>query len=220
MTNHKIAISTCLSLFTMLTLVSCSSSKDASKENFTKAINKDILHSRKCLKYSYPLKFESDQRDVKDFGNLTQDDLNMNLALEKVGLLKSTNFDYTPRFSWANARTDEAEYIKSGSPKYTGKEFSITETGKQYQIIDKLPMICYTGGREVTEIIEFTEPVESNGAKVATVRYKYKNINTPNWIQDESIAAELAKYKKTNLILFDDVLLDKTEMILTNEGWK
>jgi hypothetical protein len=140
MLNYKIAISTCLSLCIIITLASCNSSKDASKENLAKAINRSTNHYKKCLKYNYPQQLKSDVRDRtlmvigdrSESFTLTEDDLKINFALEKVGLLKSNSFDYIPKdFLTTSYIISEAEYKKRGLPIYTGKEFSLTKKGRQ-----------------------------------------------------------------------------------------
>ena len=228
MLNYKIAISACLFLCVMITLASCNSSKDASKENLAKAINGHINYSKKCLKYHYPQQFKSDVRDrtlmvIGDKSEgfaLTKDDLKMNFALEKVGLLKSNNFEYITKEFLPNSYTiSQDEYNKRGFPMYTGKEFSLTKKGRQYQLSNNLSMICYADGDEVTEIITFTEPVESNGAKITKVRYNFKDRNIRDWGQDKSVAAALIKYKEKHLTQTSNIFSNEIKMTLTNEGW-
>jgi hypothetical protein len=228
MLNYKIAILACLLVCNMITLASCNSSKNASKENLAKAINGHINYHKQCLKYNYPQQFKSDARDrtLMVAGNasegfaLTEDDLKMNFALEKVGLLKSNNFDYIPKeFLMTSYTVSKSEYKKRGLPMYTGKEFSLTNKGRQYQLSNQLSMICYADGNEVTEIIMFTEPAESNGVKVIKVRYNFKDRNIRGWVQDESVAAALIKYKEKHVTQSSNFFSDEIKMTLTNQGW-
>jgi hypothetical protein len=200
MIDNKVLTITALSIIVAFELVSCSSTKDTSKDNLAKAINKKAHQAKECLMYSYPLKLDSDKNDLSI----------KNLALEKIGILKSVDFDYTTRFSLR----DPADL-----PKYKGKEFFITEKGKQYQQHNS---ICYTGGIGDIEVLKFTEPAESGGVKTTNVTYRYKDENIPEWVQSENVTAELKKYvtKYRRSFPGDGSKVAIIKLTLTNEGWE
>jgi hypothetical protein len=211
MIDNKVLTITALSIIVAFELVSCGNVKDASKDNLAKAIDKKAHQAKECLMYGYPVKFDSDKNDLSIKNPLAgAEDVSLNLALEKVGILRSVDFDYTTRFSLR----DPAEL-----PKYKGKEFFITEKGKQYQQHNS---ICYTGGIGNIEVLKFTEPAENGGVKTTNVTYRYKDENIPEWVQNENVTAELKKYVTRYRRGFpgDGSKVAVIKLTLTNEGWE
>lgn len=181
--------------------VACSDKKDANKSNFKEAINNHL--DSKCISfggsYNFPVEIE-----LKGYN---KDELD---SLEKVGLLKSVEKKLELKAMFGNP-----------TKIVDGLEYSLTDLGKTAfsskvrAYVGEQSQLC-AGKYKVTEIINFTEPADMMGVKLVRVTYKKVAVDVPTW------AYELVKEKNfeyASKIISKEAQDDKTELVLTNEGW-
>jgi hypothetical protein len=210
-----------LSLSLSLSISSCNSAKNPSKENFTQVINESIKDDSGACLYNayYPKRYDA-YRLVKK----NDKELKASQALERMGLLTSKKVDYTQQYSQSDPRFAFAYIL--GSKKEIGQEFTLTEKGQKYATFepDKTSAICYSRGAEVSRIMNFTEPADKDGQKVTFVTYRYKYKNIPEWAKDPDVMAEISTIKEvydkkdSPFDPFGEMQLTRT-FKLTNEGW-
>ena len=202
--------SSVFSLVILLALTGCNNPKDANKENFTKAINNSFKESmRACidLNAQFPVKFET------EFGlyrNTSMDEfifISRYEALAEIGLLvlKKSENSSGRGFDYRNKTT----YI-----------FNLTEEGKKY--FQPKKGFCY-GDREVTEIVNFTEPTEVLGMtfKASQVNFKYQTKNLAPWVNKLQKLKKMGvfPYVKADIDSISSPVEKSTSLVLANNGW-
>ena len=131
-------------------------------------------------------------------------------SFEKIGLLKSVE------------KKLELKAMFGNSTKIVdGLEYSLTDLGKTAfsskvrAYVGEQSQLC-AGKYKVTEITNFTEPADMMGVKLVRINFKKVAVDVPTW------AYELVKEKNfeyASKIISKEPQDDKTELILTNEGW-
>lgn len=187
-------------------LVACNSPRDASEENFTKAINDELAD--KCIKVDpdgrhflrrkdqYPVTMPTNAVHVERFD-----------ALVDVGVLKSSA---TTTVNPSRRRT-----IISGSRKVPNKRYELTEEGKAALWSPEFLIFC-AGHYEVKSIKDFTLPNDGADAKVSKVRITYEAVDVPDWARSQPVLEFYPELKK-KLIGEREA---RVRLHLTNNGWK
>jgi hypothetical protein len=194
----------------LLALTGCNNPKDVNKENFTKAINNSFKDSmRACINFDvkFPVQFQTE-----------------------FGLYRNTSMDEVKVISQYEALADVGLLVLQKSEKTSGTGFdyrnnttyivNLTESGKKY--FQPKKGFCY-GDREVTEIVNFTEPTEVLGMafKASQVNFKYQTKNLAPWINKLQQLNKIGvfPYVKADIDSTSSPVEKSTSLVLTNNGW-
>jgi hypothetical protein len=210
----------CFSIFLLLAAVTgltgCSNPRDANKKNFTEAINKAIADSIFIGLDEMPVsefnggrgghrlakieqRFETGDHYLKVpkllFGDRKRELLLDDLTKKGI-VIPWMNAFYTGQglFDFPN----DVYLFKSAKLRYA----------KPVRSGGSLVYAFYCGKPAVERIIEWTEPGDSNGMKITSVKYKARLDEVPDW------SSSLKKY-------YDESLQNDKEamLVLTNNGW-
>ncbi|WP_233833830.1 hypothetical protein [Paraburkholderia sp. ZP32-5] len=201
-----------LSLIALTLFAGChDKSQDASRENFTAAINGFLAqHGHMCLaKYDWPIYVTTD-----DTANGTRDALQMPV-LEKLGLVKGKNVqaertDADGKKIYANARV-----------------YELTPEGQKYYL--HIPEVVATATKTVThpadfcaasltldKVVGWEKPMQLNGKTVSSVVYTYK-IDPAPWAKDADAQRVFPMVKR--VIEGAGTMQLREGVHLTSEGW-
>ena len=191
------------SLGLLLLMGSCSSPRDASKDNFKRIIGQSIKNDKVCTVgyYKFPQIVPDSSKD--EYKNKVENDLALFVKQGWVKIEKSmvntfpsvvsemsTVYDLTPEGS-KNSRIDSISR-NMGTRNTTYYKF------------------CYAQGKEIIEINAFGDPVEEGGRKIVKVPFTYKVTGKKDdWINQYPDKSQ-----------FTEVNFDEFTLTLTNEGWQ
>jgi len=182
-------------VFALLTsfIISCSPDpKEATSENFTKAINEAIKEKGNFISDRI---FDGDRKLFKSAGLIE-----IYTELEE----KQDFLSFIERRKDNNPEMVEVE------------KYRLTELGKKYNKEKILGSgFCY-GNSEVVEIKNFTEPTNMGGYTVSHVKYTFKINNIPEWVH---VLKKKYKWMEKDINSSKTPLSGKATLILTNTGW-
>lgn len=196
-------------------LAACSSSQDANKKNYEKAINQYLIQSDFCVALA-PMTDDSQQFSISDrYGSdyvriVSRDAKGQEIneqALKQMAILEDNGI---------YKKESEQNFSAKGSSDKTMQMsiFKLTEVGvKHFKRSLNGPLLC-VGKEKVKQIDWFTEPTTADGMIVSKVVYEpeYKlNKFAQKLIKNGQIDLEeqIAEGQK-----------NRTMLVLTNEGWK
>jgi hypothetical protein len=198
-----------LAIAAVVALSACGSSKNASKQNFAKAIDAHYatnctaldfsMGTRLFAKFSEGGGFPASVADGVEAGHPEKHTGAPFEALEKVGLLTS--------------KTTEVQAGLFGA-KVAGKEYSLTEAGTKALLKPGRASFC-VGHRKVDEVVQFSEPSSGMGQTVSQAKYTYTVVDVPAWASDPALQdafpelAEVLEPKKEAHV----------DLVLMNDGW-
>lgn len=208
----------CLSVILLMAgMTGCSNPKDANRKNFTEAINKAIADS---------IFIGIQEMPVSEFNGG-----HGGRRLAKIEQRFETGDHYlkVPKLLFSDRKQELLidDLVKKGviipwmSAFYTGQGlfdlpvdvYLFKSSGLRYakpvRNGSSLVYVFYCGRPGVDKIIEWTEPGESNGAKITSVRYKARLDDAPDW------SSGLKRYFDEGLQTEKDAML-----VLTNNGWR
>jgi hypothetical protein len=228
----------CVGVFFIMLLTSCSSVKDASKENFSVAIRKYIINTPSCnyswvsLPYVVGFKNEPNMKaNQPDYIPFRADLVKLDYFV-KIGFLQTKERD--------NTKSQNSAFAPS-TMEFRGypyeREYTLAEKGGKFAKVrdnskDAIRMInnrstnynlCYARTRELDKIIKFDEPAEKNGMKMTNVTYSYKITGLDDWFKQSDIDVADAEAKNRKSMAGKDGGADGTAQAtlkLTNEGWE
>lgn len=182
-------------------VVGCGSAKDASKGNFSKAIQA-YLDTQKGLCAAVPAKeypFSLANKGFFPDGKRRAD------ALADVDLL---------------ARRDTQLKASFGNAMEAGSEYQLTDLGKKYLVAGGANTLgghdAFCSGRyEIVAVDNFTEPSDAMGITVSQASYRYTVKGAADWAKSEGMRAAYENFKKQA----EGEVRDKAVLVLTNEGW-
>lgn len=181
----------------------CSNKHDASKSNFSAAIQ-DYLNTKKGACVVLPKKTMPFTLQKTGEWNINHE-IERSGALVKAGLLSGKDTQVKPDF---------------GNQLVPGIEYSLTDEGKKYLVSDSgetlgpWPALC-RGKLTVTAIDTFTEPSDAMGMKISQVKFSYRVENAPDWAKSADLQAVNPQLKKD----MSDSASDKAVLISTSDGW-
>jgi hypothetical protein len=170
----------------------------ASKDNFTKAIDAQLV--KLCI--------------AIDLGTLTPFPISianndMNFArynvLAKAGLLTAVD-------SWV--KPSQYSEIMAGTQTVPGKTYSLTDEGRQVLRDPRTTIFC-AGHYKVDDVVDFTVPGNAMGETISQVTFTYSPSDVPAWVSTgvqaafPSLAKELAPKQQ-----------GEANMVLKNNGWE
>jgi hypothetical protein len=196
-----------------LSLASCSSPRDASKENFKKVIKAYIKDIPACDlgNYSLPLNiFEKDPMSDSIKNNTKYLDF-----MVSIGFLEANKKNIVrPSFIIFGSHPLEPAkvYDLTAEGRKNSRVLLKSETEKMLGGADSSSRysFCYAKGRELIDIGAFGDPVEQEGMKVVKVPFTYKVTGMADWVDKYP-----EKEKEIHEQNFDTLTLE-----LTNEGWR
>jgi hypothetical protein len=199
-----------------ITLTGCGSKTDASKKNFSAALNQYFdKQGDLCLRAEkWPVKVDSmDMIFEKSFSNGTA---NKMTALEAVGLVKEIDVD--------NAQGNNNK-PKGGDSKV--KQYELTDAAKKFyqeKVVndgigeeDRVEGKLCWGKRALDKVIKWEGPMEFFGHKGARVVYTYKIDNLADWAKNPAIQAAYPDVKSTLKGVGKE---EDHDLGLTSEGWE
>lgn len=185
-----------------LLISGCSSPKDATKENFSKAIQAYLdTKTGFCAGIPadhYPFIMAKDEVFVES--NKKRAD-----AFVSAGLLKTRDTELKSRFS---------------TNMVPALEYQLTDLGQKHLVkagagpLGNHDAFC-TGKYELQDIESFTEPADSVGLKISRVAYAYSLKDAHKWIKHDKVQ-EAFPDAAQNLA---GPIEGRAVLVLTNKGW-
>lgn len=197
-----------------LLLAACSSANDASKGNFTKAINAQLAD--RCISVNpsslfmsgnaYPMSAPVEVAGNHGFRTTTEaqakaandDKFAKADALVKVGLLVKKDASVKPQF---------------GKDMVPGRVYTLTDSGKKFLQRADYSALC-VGHYKVDEIVDFTIPGNVMGATISEVNYTYSPDDVASWANDDAVKAAFGLASK-----LEPGQKGRATMVLKNNGW-
>lgn len=182
-------------------VVGCSSPTEANKDNFKAAINDFYEVKKECLDIgTLPItKAESENYSVVN-------------ELEKLGFLQAeeTQMEY---------ESAQSLFGLEDSKQVPALKYSLTPIGESIATIDTRDEVSFCFAQyEVVEIVDFTEPTESDGYTISRVNYDYKIGDIAEWaktstfLQDNNYSLKQA--------MKNEVKKGSTVLVKMNDKWK
>ncbi|MCO6431291.1 MAG: hypothetical protein J5J00_10560 [Deltaproteobacteria bacterium] len=195
------------------TLISCSSSKDASKDNFAAAILKRSDALRLCLsvpgpnhaRKGYPAEYEAKNNPFNS------SDIEIHNLLVKQGL-ESERIEQRP--------PSVVPFLEK--PKLVDwKIFEPTAKGKAvlYRVKNMAGsdlQFCF-GEISDLSIDNFTEPAEIMSQRATQVEFSYKISTVPEWVSENSQLLSQASSGRSTKV--NERITARTTLVLTDNGW-
>lgn len=187
-------------------LVACSSPKDASKSNFSNAIQA-YMDTQKGVCIALPgdkIPFTLQHEDPMGL-NLTGNNKKNADALVDAGLLsrKETRI----KRPWKPDETIPAS------------EYQLTDEGRKYFTDENSGIFSdqafCTGKYTVVDVDNFTEPSDMMGVKVSQVNFRYKADDLADWAKSDALRAANKDFSKKT----QGDLEGSAALVLTNDGW-
>jgi hypothetical protein len=197
-----------------LGLVGCSNPKDASKENFAKAISQMLAKEP----------YEIPQYSSQHFGNDRQCALSISMGVAKLEDKTLSALLQAGFLSSSPVKADDPKYgIYANNPKW--KVYQLTDKGKQVTVLQgqghdggqwyKIPF-CKVS---LKEVLSYTEPSDAMGMKASQVKYSYVLGDFPDWVKDENLLKVLDRTVKMKVESAGKPITTDRSVVLTNEGW-
>ena len=185
----------------------CSNVKDANKSNF-KTAAQDFLDTQ--YPYSYIMvnfPYRSDKISIRNTAGLLHE-------MARLGLVEETEVERRNVSSLGSG--EKVKIIYSYELVAAGAEFYKPDADKNLKGED-FGAFCF-GKANVVKIINFTEPTDYLGVKVAQVTYAYTVTDIPEWAKDEELLKLDSQLKED--VQSAAMPLEKTEtFVLTDKGW-
>lgn len=182
-----------------LTLAGCGSARDASKGNFEATLQGWFDEKRECVPIGdMPARVRTDAapRTRALYGTLAQAGLlTVESRREQAALGSGRSYDYL-----IYRPVDEGEKAIRKAPDGFLSRFEL----------------CFAR-RQVTHVVEWTEPGDVAGLRMSQVRYRYRIEDVAPWAETPAIRAVLPAIGK---VVDAPEGEDKASMVLTSEGWR
>lgn len=182
-------------------VVGCSSPTEANKDNFKAAINDFYEVKKECL-------------DIGKLPITTAESENYSVVneLEKLGFLQAeeTQMEY---------ESAKSLFGLEDSKQVPALKYSLTPKGETMASIDSKDNVsfCYAQN-EVVEIVDFTEPNESDGYTISRVNYDYKIGDIAEWAKTSTFLQENNNNLKQ--AMKNEVKKGSAVLVKMNDKWK
>ena len=199
---------TALAVSSLALLGACSSPKDASKDNFEKALQSyhDSVVTPYCVSAGgadYPLLLAKQN-------TLSRDKLEQQDALVAAGLLTRSEGETEESRGFMNPKKVMVPAYKYEILADAKQQFKPGENGAGFI---RRGQFCF-GKVMVDEVKSFTEPADRMGMKISQASYSYRVQDVPVWAEHAAVQAAfphlVAELKKTET---------RAALVLTSEGW-
>lgn len=198
----------------VLTLAACGSSKDASNENFEKALN--THYATNCItltpgwtsdSHGYPATIEL-QKKTPYISQALIDQNNANMTrpmdiLVKAGVLSVSDGTKTVKQMFGN-----------GTVTVPTKVYALTDQGKKVSVGPDSTSLC-VGHFKVDEVVRFTQPNNAMGQTISEVSFTTHAVDVPEWAKNPDVSGFYAIAKGLG-----DVRVKATRtLVLASDGW-
>lgn len=181
----------------VLLTAGCSSKKDATKDNFKKAIGNYYNAHPECV-WSSPVKFPIEADPNKGDQSAGYD------ALTDAALLTRT-------------AAQKSGFLGIGSKQVN--DYDLSDKGRSTWTPDSTQPgygnFCY-GHREVTAVDNAATAGDKNGQSIANVDYHYTVSGVANWAESTEIKTAFPTIQAVQ----SGAKVDKATLVLTDDGWQ
>jgi hypothetical protein len=184
-------------------LCACSDPKEASKENFEAALNRDLAHDRECLEFKLPAEYYAAAK-----GKAVGLDQQWLEALARKGLVAKRT---ETKDDWRGIRSAQDIYELTSK----GAEFVPKDKGKKSGLGSSYTELCYGVGK-VVEVTNFTAPSNTFGQTVSQVQFAYKVHDVAEWASEPP----LTEFKRLASAVRGEAITDEEMLLLTDNGWQ
>ena len=188
-------------------------SKAANNANFEKALNDYYAQMKQCVKIGSRPNADGIIQEFRSDGTVQDKQDTFYNGLVSLGLLEAVTFQKDTK-NFSGQVTGKADWV--------GYKFS--DKGKTYLRPAELEkgafstgarQLCY-GTPQVVEIVNFTEPAETIGAKVSNVQYRYSLVDVAPWANDPALTNQFEWLSER---ISSDSIAKDDDLVLTNNGW-
>jgi hypothetical protein len=194
--TRKTAVLTTVMVCGALLFTGCSGKKDATKDNFQKAIGNYYNAHPECV-WSSPVKFPVEADPNKGDQTTGYD------ALTDAGLLTRTSA--------------QKKVLIFGSKQVN--DYDLSDKGRSTWTPDSTQPgygnFCY-GHREVTTVDNFVTNADTSGQQVANVDYHYTVTGIANWANSTEMKTAFPTIQAEQ----SGNTADKATLVLTDDGWQ
>ena len=187
--------------------------KAANKANFEKALNAHYAQMKQCVKIGSKPNADGIIQEFRTDGTVQDKQVPFYNGLASLGLLEAVTYQKDTK-NFSGQVTGKADWV---GYKFSNKGESFLRPAS----LDKgafstgARQLCY-GTPQIVEIVNFTEPAETMGAKVSNVQYTYRLVDVAPWASDPALTNQfewLTERINSESISKDD------DLVLTNNGW-
>ena len=187
--------------------------KAANKANFEKALNAHYAQMKQCVKIGSKPNADGIIQVFRTDGTVQGKQVPFYNGLASLGLLEAVTYQKDTK-NFSGQVTGKADWV---GYKFSNKGESFLRPAS----LDKgafstgARQLCY-GTPQIVEIVNFTEPAETMGAKVSNVQYTYRLVDVAPWASDPALTNQfewLTERINSESISKDD------DLVLTNNGW-
>ena len=202
-------------LFSMSALLSACGDDPmaANKANFEKALNAHYAQMKQCVKIGSAPNSDGIIQEFRTDGTVQDKQLPFYNGLVSLGLLEAVTYQKdTKNFSGQiTGKTDWVGYRFSNK----GENFLRPVSLDKGAFSTGARQLCY-GTPQIVEIVNFTEPAETMGAKVSNVQYTYRLVDVAPWASDPALTNQFEWLAER---IFGDTIAKDDDLVLTNNGW-
>lgn len=192
-------------------LAACGSPKDASKANFTKAIDAQL--SKRCALASFEMTYASNSTAFPL--SIAKIEPGMMLNAEQAKKMDERNFgQYDSAVKAGLLSAVDAQVKPTIGREGPGKTFSLTEVGKKSLIDPRGTAFC-AGHYKVDEVVNFTEPGNAMGVTISNVTYTFSPVDVPTWATSDASKAAFPNLAKQ----LEPKQQGRATLMLQNDGW-
>ncbi len=193
-------------------LAACSSSKDASKENFEKIINTYLDKSCVLVSPSNPL-------GRSGFPTMVVLEPIIDKRTEQYNAGKIKQFEFFVGIGLLEVKDGtKKKPAWTFSDKYITvqtKEYSLTDKGKQFYQEKGKKGFCLAK-KKVSEISNFSEPSQAlMGYTISNINYKVSPYEISDWANNQSIKGAFPYLGN----ILEENKSESTTLVLMNDGW-
>lgn len=192
-----------LAVLILSSVAACSSPTDADKDNFKAAINDYYEQKKECV-------------DIGKLPVTTAESKNPTMLdeLEKIGFLQveETQMEF---------RSAASLFGLEDSKQVPALKYSLTPKGESMGSIDTRDEVSFCYAQyEVVEIVDFTEPTESDGYTISRVNYDYKLGDIADWAKNSEILQEKNLRLRQAINKSDEAVSGSAVLVQMNDKWK
>ena len=187
--------------------------KAANKANFEKALNAHYAQMKQCVKIGSKPNADGIIQEFRTDDTVQDKQLPFYNGLSSLGLLEAVTYQKDTK-NFSGQVTGKADWV--------GYRFSNKgESFLRLASLDKgafstgARQLCY-GTPQVVEIVNFTEPTETMGAKVRNVQYRYRLVDVAPWASDPALTNQFEWLSER---ISSDSIAKDDDLVLTNNGW-
>ncbi|EDT01286.1 hypothetical protein [Burkholderia ambifaria] len=200
-----------------LLLAACGSQKDASKENFAKAINKHLSSQCIAIDPAWPLSGEGYPVSIEMEG---PGQFRPQMEVDKRNRDATRKYDALVQAGVLTERSGTKRIVPlygSGGPKdVPAKLYDLTDTGKKAQAAmgGKGTALC-VGHYKVDMILSFTQPASAFNAIVSEVSYGFSPDDVVEWAKSSEVLHAFPSLQQALGV----PRRGRTTVLLTSDGW-